>query len=628
MIIRALAAENLLKYRTLRLNDLPERGIIAVSGENETGKSAIGEIICFALFGRTYALDPARLRKLLRWGAPRGAVTMRFAAGGSEYEVQRQLDRDGSESARLSSVDQPDPPLARGPEAVNERLRRLLGFGFDEYVETFYLAQREITAPHPHSPTVKRLTGIWLLERCARDLRQAVERDEQSLRDIETRLAEIEEGLRVLEADSADPTVLKTSVAQTSEREQEVGQRIDQLNAATEAYCEASRRTRMHGFRRGAASLTQSLLLLAVLGVAGIWFLLRSHPRLWPVSALRESLEGLVATPGLPAETAAAYGAVALGILLVLVLIWSLALALQDRKRRARGRRLSGVLLGIDELGTAAGGRVDAKADDLLVPGEVSLQGVTPVDKPDAERRARLARRILALEASPGEVRAATQHESAWLGRLLEELKGQHRILEDAFDRATKNREKLNKNKYEKEILEKKQEVLLEGLGTRRLACKLLEGATERISDLFKRQLHASVGRTLPRLTEGRYGHLEVDGDLQVRVYSEDKRGFLGSDEVSSGMQRQTLLALRFALAEELVARFVKGRQFTFLDEPFAFFDGSRMRSALRLLPELSDNIVQIWVVAQRFPQDVPIALELNCGGHPDILEFGRASAS
>ena len=127
----------------------------------------------------------------------------------------------------------------------------------------------------------------------------------------------------------------------------------------------------------------------------------------------------------------------------------------------------------------------------------------------------------------------------------------------------------------------------------------------------------------MPRLTEGRYGHLEVDEDLQVRVYSEDKRGYLGSDEISSGMQRQTLLALRFALADELVARFVKDRQFTFLDEPFAFFDGSRMRRALRLLPELSDNIVQIWVVAQRFPQDVPIALELNCGGDINDHQYG-----
>ena len=93
-------------------------------------------------------------------------------------------------------------------------------------------------------------------------------------------------------------------------------------------------------------------------------------------------------------------------------------------------------------------------------------------------------------------------------------------------------------------------------------------------------------------------------------------------------MRRAFLLALRFALAEELAARFVKDRQFAFLDEPFAFFDGSRMRSALRLLPELSGNIVQIWIVAQRFPQDTPIALELNCSGHPDILTLGHATVS
>jgi exonuclease SbcC len=210
---------------------------------------------------------------------------------------------------------------------------------------------------------------------------------------------------------------------------------------------------------------------------------------------------------------------------------------------------------------------------------------------------------------------------------LLEELRGQHRILEDALDRATNNK-KIDKNHDEKEIIKKKKKVLLEGLETRRLACKLLEGAGARVAAQFNRQLRASMGRTLPRLTAARYGHLEMDEDLQVRVYSEDKRGYLSSDEVSSGMQRQTLLAFRFALAEELTARFVKRRQFIFLDEPFAFFDGSRMRSALRLLPELSDNIVQIWVVAQRFPQDVPIALELNCGGHPDNLEFGQAAVS
>ncbi|HDY83028.1 MAG TPA: hypothetical protein ENH48_08765, partial [Halieaceae bacterium] len=56
MIINAVQAKNVLKYATLDLKDLPEKGIIAISGENESGKSTIGETVCFALFGRTFSL--------------------------------------------------------------------------------------------------------------------------------------------------------------------------------------------------------------------------------------------------------------------------------------------------------------------------------------------------------------------------------------------------------------------------------------------------------------------------------------------------------------------------------------------------------------------------------------------
>ncbi len=51
--------------------------------------------------------------------------------------------------------------------------------------------------------------------------------------------------------------------------------------------------------------------------------------------------------------------------------------------------------------------------------------------------------------------------------------------------------------------------------------------------------------------------------------------------EISSGTQRQMMLALRLALSRELINRAVKLRQFLFLDEPFAFFDDERTRSAL-----------------------------------------------
>ena len=65
MIITDVSADNVLKYARLELNDLPESGIIAIDGLNESGKSTVGETVCFALFGRTFSLDVEELDKLV-----------------------------------------------------------------------------------------------------------------------------------------------------------------------------------------------------------------------------------------------------------------------------------------------------------------------------------------------------------------------------------------------------------------------------------------------------------------------------------------------------------------------------------------------------------------------------------
>lgn len=160
------------------------------------------------------------------------------------------------------------------------------------------------------------------------------------------------------------------------------------------------------------------------------------------------------------------------------------------------------------------------------------------------------------------------------------------------------------------------------------LACELLTGALREKTDRFNEHLRDLVSRNLPRFTDGRYEYLEVADDLRVHVYSNEKRGFLDLEEISAGTQRQIMLALRLALAQERMLRIGKDRQFAFLDEPFAFFDDTRMRGALRLLPQVSDVITQHWVVAQRFPRDEFLALEIPCGRDPDTLEIGMAQPS
>jgi exonuclease SbcC len=144
-------------------------------------------------------------------------------------------------------------------------------------------------------------------------------------------------------------------------------------------------------------------------------------------------------------------------------------------------------------------------------------------------------------------------------------------------------------------------------------AIELLAGASKHFSSKFNRDIRDLMARNLPVFTQGRYEHLQVQPGLGVRVFSNDKHDFLDMDEISSGTQRQIMLALRLAMAQKLMGQTVKGRQFTFLDEPFAFFDEERTRHALQALDELSDAISQIWIVSQTFPDGHKFATEINC---------------
>jgi exonuclease SbcC len=45
MIIKSLYCKNFMKFRKLDLREIPDKGLIGIIGENEAGKSTIGEAI-------------------------------------------------------------------------------------------------------------------------------------------------------------------------------------------------------------------------------------------------------------------------------------------------------------------------------------------------------------------------------------------------------------------------------------------------------------------------------------------------------------------------------------------------------------------------------------------------------
>jgi exonuclease SbcC len=252
---------------------------------------------------------------------------------------------------------------------------------------------------------------------------------------------------------------------------------------------------------------------------------------------------------------------------------------------------------------TVSYGENDDKVSDADPEVDAMETSAEPV-RPDAMQLEDLLGQIESGQATVRQVREYVEPEQAWLGYVGGLLEDQVGALDAAIENEeSRLRERDNLLQVRAGIRDKRDEIQAR-IDLRNKALELLHGAIGHLSNNFNRDIKELVARLLPRFTDGRYEHLQIDSDLNVRVFSAEKRDFMDLEEVSSGTQRQIMLALRLALSQKLLSRKIRGRQFAFLDEPFAFFDEERTRNALIALTELGDDISQVWIVAQSFPRD------------------------
>jgi exonuclease SbcC len=272
-----------------------------------------------------------------------------LAVDGRDYEIRRQVESDGEQSARLARLGATEP-LARGPDAVVERLSSLLGFGFEEYRETFYLAQRELTAPDPQSPALRQMAGVGPLLACAEELRAEVATERGAAQRFQDRIAAIDAELAELASTHPQAEGAEDDLAATRRRERAVAGLLKGLPEAAQAYTAGASPSFGATLHRGLVSLASVLLLLAALLVGGLWAMLRLRPEQWPMPAVRRWLEAVFAPLGLTAEAALVFVGIALAGAVLLVGLWYLARVLVARTRRGRGRRLAALFEQIDDL--------------------------------------------------------------------------------------------------------------------------------------------------------------------------------------------------------------------------------------------------------------------------------------
>ncbi len=175
MRIKSIRLQNFRQHADTRIEF--ESGLTGIVGANGTGKSTILEAIAWALYGNPAARGK---RDSIRWlRAPAGAtvrVELDFELGGHTYRVVRKVT-----SAELY-LDRSSAPIANSSSAVSEVLRRRLGMSLDEFFNTYFTGQKELSMMAAMGPTergqfLSKLLGyerLRVAQELARERRRSI----------------------------------------------------------------------------------------------------------------------------------------------------------------------------------------------------------------------------------------------------------------------------------------------------------------------------------------------------------------------------------------------------------------------------------------------------------------------
>ncbi|MEW6201774.1 MAG: SMC family ATPase, partial [bacterium] len=173
MIITSLRARNFMRFRSFELTGMPQDGIIGIFGDNECGKSSIGEMICFAIFGHTPKAPDGAHSRLVSWGNNESQVELTFRSGDGSFQIVRSLRSDGSSSASLSTM--PDGSIiAADNDTIAKEIERILGYGFREFRYSAYIGQKELDiilrSTEDRRLVLNNMLGVGFMETMAKKI--------------------------------------------------------------------------------------------------------------------------------------------------------------------------------------------------------------------------------------------------------------------------------------------------------------------------------------------------------------------------------------------------------------------------------------------------------------------------
>ena len=710
MLIRSLRADGFLKFRKIRLVDIPRRGLIGILGPNESGKSSIGQLVQYALFGTTHQMVRGSIVDLIHWDDDHCVVEMDLEHNGEFYRIWREMDRLGSSYARLLRLEEDGSSageeIAAGVLQVQKEVSRKFHLNASETLHSFYLAEREsVTTPEQFRGFLDRVAGIDVLQGARKkvlraldalecdftEIQSEVQRNElhasrllpniEKIPELESELGEREERIEaqqessttvhaevqsverlrdevskiqkeirslddlpssevqkkcngligLLQADLAPaPVREKTDVTRDlcealehvsvahdcrQNLDEAVSEAKDTLEQRLDAQHESSifkeLETHKNSISESLVSFSRHRALAFVIFLSGLLFIFvgLDHEVSWGLS------EWLPLVSELQQEEGTGYLVAAFGAALFVFssLIWSKASQCQQIAFDAEGH-VSRLEL---ERDVAAASLESARlhqtnAKQGLDPGEdvtsCRLRGVFElIEKLRTHRRDVTTR----YGENPGGTLAKKLQPS--LDEVRKKLKALRKSLDEANDSVKRLRSKRDRllsqiREYQnqqgrKAALEDQNEGLKSKsfdiraeMDVHRLLLELLEETIESVRMRTGPSLGKGLCRLLPHLTGGRYRDAQVTQDFEIRLFTGAKSDFLQTYELSGGTLQGLTFGFRLAFAQAYVKAVTGAPQFLFLDEPFPAMDRDRVLHTLQALPQLSQELSQIFV--------------------------------
>ena len=215
MRLNAIALQNFRQHADTRLEF--DSGLTGIIGPNGSGKSTLLEAIAWAIYGNPAARGTRETIRFNR-ASPRASVKVEldFDLGGHRYRVVRGLT-----NAELY-LDGSAVPIAESVSGVSELLTRRLGMTREEFFNTYFTGQKELSVMAAMGPAERGqfLSHVLGYER----LRSAQDLLREARRDIVAELAGLRQGM-------PDPDAVMRQQAESAQRLSEARERAQTARA-------------------------------------------------------------------------------------------------------------------------------------------------------------------------------------------------------------------------------------------------------------------------------------------------------------------------------------------------------------------------------------------------------------